>query len=130
MAKEKKHPSFQVPSNYFEEKENTLKKIAQHPKQKSIIKPLWPWLAAAAALLLALFSWPVDDTSIAPSAAEPSSTEIIAFLEQDKYALHLNASYTANYGSLDTLLHDESLNLSDAELTNYLSEQPLEFYDL
>lgn len=133
MEETKKPASFRVPKNYFENKTETLKAIAQKPQQKNKLRqlqPYWAWLAAAAVLVFAVFLWPVGDTAIAPSVTKLSNAEILAFLEEDKYTVHLNSSYTAAYVGVDTLLQEQYLGLSDTDLVDYLSEQPLEFYDL
>ncbi len=85
-----KEQGFKIPDNYFEQRKESLKEISQAEPLSSKPSPLrlWPWLAAAASIVVAIILFPTEHSQDKMEFSNLHSEQVLEFLSEDPYAVH------------------------------------------
>lgn len=133
--KDKIQETRKVPPGYFAAKRESLYAISesdagkvQHLQDKQAPFSFNWAIAAALLILLGLglaYFWPSGDDNV----DQLNDQAILAYLQQDHSLLHgkLNPALEAEFSEL---IIEDSRNLQDEALIDYLSEEPIELYGL
>lgn len=124
--KNKPHKNpYQVPEGYFDKKKKQLLAIAEEPTEDSLRSTSYrtlSWITAiAAAIMLGIFFFPINDNQTPLPAPEVSDASIEAYLMQEYPASAINEEMVIN----ELCTQD----LEDLNFSNFREDELEEFID-
>jgi|AACY02.2.fsa_nt_gi hypothetical protein len=131
MKKAKHEKHFAVPDDYFATLQSRLEQLPAKAEKPGKIRRLSLYLGLAAAASLILGLWLSGPRWEPQSTGEPldlTEEAILSYLQSDPEALYFNAALHGELLAAGALPADSGL--SEADIIDFLSEQPFENYAL